>query len=55
MSHARIIIIALPCWSFELSPLNNLYREKLVHSLTLIPFELFNYSLCTSVSSQESV
>ena len=52
MSRARII--ALPCWSFELSPLNNLYGGKLVRSVTLIPFEIFNASLYTNISSQES-
>ena len=27
--------------NFELSPLNELYRGKLVHTITLIPFEIF--------------
>ena len=39
MSH--VIMIALPCWYFELSPLNELYSGKLVHLITLIPFEIF--------------
>ena len=34
----RAIMVALPCCPFELSPLNELYRGKLVHSITLIPF-----------------
>ena len=39
MSHARMV--ALPCWPFELSPLNELYREKLVRLITHIPIEIF--------------
>ena len=35
MSHARMV--ALLCWPFELSPLNELYRGKLVCS---IPYTL---------------
>ena len=34
-------IVALPCWPFELSPLNELYRGKHVRSITLIPLEIF--------------
>ena len=35
-------MIALPYWPFELSPLNELYRGKLVGLLiTLISFEIF--------------
>ena len=29
------------CWPFELSPLSELYRGKLVRSITLKPFEFF--------------
>ena len=39
MSGARMV--GLPSGPFELSPLNELYRAKLVHSITLIPFEIF--------------
>ena len=39
MSHARMV--ALPYWPFELCRLNELYRGKLVCSITLIPFEIF--------------
>ena len=35
------IMVALPCWPFELSPLNELYRGKLVPSVTLKPYEIF--------------
>ena len=31
---------ALPCWPFELSPLNELYRGNRVRSITLVPFEM---------------
>ena len=31
---------ALPCWPFELSPLNVLYRGTLMCSITLVPFEI---------------
>ena len=41
--HSRIVV--LPCWTYKLSPLNELYRRKLVHSITLIPFEIFLWSL----------
>ena len=34
-------MVAFPCWHFELSPLNELYRGKLVGSIMLIPFEIF--------------
>ena len=34
MSRARMV--ALPCWPFGLSPLNELDRGKLVRSITLI-------------------
>ena len=34
-------MVALPFWPFELSSLNELYRGKLVRSITLIPFEIF--------------
>ena len=34
-------MVASPCCLFELSPLNELYRGKLVRSITLVPFELF--------------
>ena len=36
--HARMV--AHPCCPFELSPLNELYREKLVGSISIIPFEI---------------
>ena len=39
MSH--VIMIALPCLYFELSPLNELYCGKLARLITLIPFEIF--------------
>ena len=32
---------ALSCMPFELSPLNNLKKGKLVGSITLISFEIF--------------
>ena len=38
-SHSRMV--ALLCWSFGLSPLNELYSGKLVRSITLIHFEIF--------------
>ena len=34
-------MVALPCWPFELSFLNELYRGMFVGSITLIPFEIF--------------
>ena len=34
------IMVALPCWPFDVSPLNELYRRKLERSITLIPFEI---------------
>ena len=34
-------MVALPCWPFELSLLNELYKGKLVRSITFIPFEIF--------------
>ena len=37
--HAKMV--ALPCCPFELSPLNELKNGKLVHSITLIAFEIF--------------
>ena len=37
--HARIV--TPPRYPFELSPLNEPYRGKLVRSITLIPFESF--------------
>ena len=36
-SVSRATMVALPCRPFELSPLNGLYKGKLV----LIPFEIF--------------
>ena len=39
MSCARMV--AFPCWPFKLSPLKLLYSGELVHSITLIPFEIF--------------
>ena len=39
MAPARMV--ARLCWPFELSPLNELYREILVPLITLIPFEMF--------------
>ena len=39
MSRARLV--ALPCWPFDLSSLNELYRGKPVRSITVIPFEIF--------------
>ena len=39
LSHARIV--APPCCRFELSLLNELYREKFVPSITLIQTEIF--------------
>ena len=39
MSRARMV--ALPCWPSELSSLNELYRGKLVCSITLIPFVIY--------------
>ena len=38
-SHARMG--APPCCPFESSPKEELYREKLVRSITLLPFEMF--------------
>ena len=34
-------MVALSGWPFKLSALNELYRGKLVCSMTLIPFEIF--------------
>ena len=39
VSHSRLV--APSCCPFELSPLNELYRGKLVRPTTLIPFEIF--------------
>ena len=36
--HARRV--APHCWPFELSPLNEFYRGKLVRFITPIPFEI---------------
>ena len=33
-------LVAPPCCPFEFCPLNELYRGKLVRSITLIPFEM---------------
>ena len=38
---SRTGIIALTCWPFEISPLNELYMGKLVRSITALPFEIF--------------
>ena len=38
---SRARMVALPCWPFELSLLNELYKGKLVRSITFIPFEIF--------------
>ena len=38
---SRLQIVASPCCPFELSPLNLLKSGKLVHLITLIPFEIF--------------
>ena len=40
VSHARMVVP--PCCSFELSPLNEVYRGKLVCSVTLLPYETFD-------------
>ena len=55
MSHVRVV--APPCCPFELSPLNELYRGKLVHSITLIGFETryFDDIWCTYISGQDDV
>ena len=50
MSHARRV--ALPCWPFELSPLNEFYRGKLVHSITL---RYFNDIWCKYISGEDGV
>ena len=34
-------VFALSCWPFELSPLKDLYRGKLMRPITLIPIEIF--------------
>ena len=36
MSRARMV--ALSCWHSELSPLNDLYREELVRSITPVTY-----------------
>ena len=33
---SRSKLVALPCWTFELSPLNQLYRGKLVRSIDIV-------------------
>ena len=38
MSRAKMV--ALPFWPFDSYSLNELYRGKLVRSITLIPFEI---------------
>ena len=48
MSHA--IMVALPCWPFELSSLNEFYRGKLVRLITypLRYFMIFGIHVCQS-------
>ena len=53
MLHEKMV--ALPCWPFELSPLNELYMGKLVRSIPLIPYEIFDDILYTCISGQDSV
>ena len=40
MLHA--IMVAFPSWPFQLSPLNDLYSGKRVHSIILIPLKIFD-------------
>ena len=35
------VMVALPCSLLELSPLYEILSENLVHSIALIPFEIF--------------
>ena len=53
MSRARMV--ALLCWPFELSPLNELNRGKLVRSITLIlmTFGIHVYQVKTMCRLQE--
>ena len=37
----RAKMVALPYFLFELSPLNELFREKLLRPITLKPFEIY--------------
>ena len=53
MSQSRMV--DLPCWPFELSPLNELYKGKLVRSKTHIPFEIFDDIWYTCISGQDDV
>ena len=46
---------ALLCWPFELPPLNELYRGKLVLSIILIPFEIFRCSVYMFIRSRRCV
>ena len=47
MSHSRKV--APPFCPFVLSPLNELFRGKLVHSITLIPFEIFDIAMSNNL------
>ena len=46
-------MIALPCCPFELSPLNEHYRGKLVRTITLIPLRYFDNICYSLISSQD--
>ena len=47
-------MVDLPCWPFELFPLNELYWGKLVRSITLIPLEIF-WLVYMYIRSQDGV
>ena len=41
-SVSRARMVSLPCWHFELSPWNKLYRGQFVRLITLIPSRYFD-------------
>ena len=51
MSHARMV--APSCWPFELFPLNELYRGKLVHFITLKHTLRYFHGHCRHIRSNK--
>ena len=48
-------MVAPPCSTFELAPLNKLYWGKIVRSITLIPFKIFDDIWYTHISDHDGV
>ena len=51
----RVIMVAPLCCPFELSPLNELYRRKLVRSITLIQMRYYDDIWNTYIPGQDGV